>query len=409
MLVDPHHYAHGARADRPLRILLVTHNLNREGAPLVALDYARHFAGSARHRVTALSAKDGPLREAYDELGIPVELAADMAPRGAEPVDEWRARLAALGARLGLDRYDLVVVNSLASFWAVELAALAGLPSVWHVHEGVDVESSLGTMFFETAADTMRALLGDCLRKATRVVFQARTTQGRFEEFNVNDHYRFIAGGISIAQIDEQRRAWSRAELRRRHGIADDEFVIVQIATICERKGQAVLVDALAELRGAPGPRVRCVMVGARDDDEFVLGYQRVVRDRVRHLGLDDVVRIDDETGDYRQYLELAYLFVLPSFAESFPRILLEAMAFGVPIIASHVFGVPEMIQPDEDGLVLEPGDPKALARAVLRCLLEPELRARLGASASARVRRVYDAARLLERHVELMREAVLA
>ena len=125
-------------------------------------------------------------------------------------------------------------------------------------------------------------------------------------------------------------------------------------------------------------------------------------------LGLDNV-QIVPETGDINDYFRMADLLVCTSFEESFPRVLIEAMALGVRIVSTDVFGIPEMLTGNDEALLVPAGDPFKLCAA-----LEKALAAHFAGDeampsmAYAHVRRSFDAARLLPRHLALCREAAL-
>ncbi|MEJ3745703.1 glycosyltransferase family 4 protein [Actinomycetes bacterium KLBMP 9797] len=152
------------------------------------------------------------------------------------------------------------------------------------------------------------------------------------------------------------------------------------VAAVTPRKAQDVLLDALATVAGP----WTCELVGALDRaPEYVAGLRRkVVAPRVRFTG--------PLAGEA---LDAAYagadLLVLPSHAETYGMVLTEALARGVPVLASDVGGVPEAVGRAPDGAVpgmlVPPGDPATLAAALRRWLGEPELRERLRAAARAR------------------------
>ena len=140
-------------------------------------------------------------------------------------------------------------------------------------------------------------------------------------------------------------------------------------------KGLDVLFRAMALLRFEM-PEVRLNMVGTGDAVPLL---QRLAR----QLGIDDIVRWSGAL-DGRELVEefrRAGVVVLPSTteSESFGMVLIEAMACGRPVIGSDVGGIPFVIRPKIDGLLVPPGDPKALADACLSVLLDPELAEKLG------------------------------
>jgi glycosyltransferase involved in cell wall biosynthesis len=131
------------------------------------------------------------------------------------------------------------------------------------------------------------------------------------------------------------------------------------------RKGLETLLDALRKLRDAGVP-VRLRAVG-----KFETGaYEREIHERVERLGLADLIDWRGFRSDIRAEFSAVDLFVLPSlFGEGLPMVMLEAMAFGVPVVASRVEGVPDAIVDGRSGLIVEPGDPAALAAAITRCV----------------------------------------
>lgn len=165
-----------------------------------------------------------------------------------------------------------------------------------------------------------------------------------------------------------------------------------------EQKGLDVLGRALTSLgRGTP---VKMVFVG---DDWGALAS---LRSRVERAGIPD--RVEFVVGAPRtrvlEEYRAADAFVLPSRFESFPRALLEAMAAGLPIVATRVGGVPEMVAEGENALLVPPGDERGLADALRTLADDPGLRSRFGA-ASRRRAEAYDWDRLIPRYRALFEE----
>ncbi|MEJ1971468.1 MAG: glycosyltransferase family 4 protein [Lacunisphaera sp.] len=109
------------------------------------------------------------------------------------------------------------------------------------------------------------------------------------------------------------------------------------------------------------------------------------------------------ETGEIYRYYGAADLFVCSSYEESFPRVVLEAMAFELPVASTGVHGIPEMARPGREALLVAPGDSAALAAALRQLLASPETGANLARQARARVPE-FDLNAVLPRHVELLR-----
>jgi glycosyltransferase involved in cell wall biosynthesis len=397
---SPTHYAHAARAGR-LRVLLITHNLNLEGAPLFLLEYATHLVRVAGFSVQVLSCEDGPLHHNYRELGATVTFVDRHRLFAAATPAEFASRLGEVAATLDFSGIDLVVSNTLVGYWGVHLARLAGRPSLLYIHESTSV-----FRFFEHAlALPMHRLVEEALATATRTVFLCEATRRYYADVLGAANDRILPGWIEVEAIRRFRREHDRAALRRKHGFAPDDVVIANIGTVCERKGQHTFIRAVDTFRRLPsdGRRHRFVLVGGRAGVYLDLLVSDIAR-----LGLGELIEIVPETREVYEFFVLADLFVCSSFEESFPRVVLEAMAFGTPIVSTDVHGIPEMVKNRAEAWLVAPGDPTAMAQAMRTCLDKEHSGKSFAPTALSKVVRYYDAAVLLPRHVELAREAVL-
>ncbi|HUP42185.1 MAG TPA: FkbM family methyltransferase [Thermoanaerobaculia bacterium] len=188
------------------------------------------------------------------------------------------------------------------------------------------------------------------------------------------------------------------AELRRRArgdlGLPPEAPVIGQVAVFRSQKRLDLWLEAAARVR-AERPEARFVLVG--DGPE-----RRAVERRAERLGLgpgsDGALQLAGLQEDVRPFYAALDLFLVSSDYEGLPVALLEAMASGLPGVYTAVGGVPEVVRDGVEGLLVPPGDPEALAAAVLRLLGEPGERARLGASARERVAESFSTERMTRR-----------
>ncbi|MHB1568092.1 MAG: glycosyltransferase, partial [Solirubrobacteraceae bacterium] len=208
----------------------------------------------------------------------------------------------------------------------------------------------------------------------------------------------FVLVCSQSAARELERRAGPGARIvLQYHGVDADRFAprpvcdgpadavrILAVGRLVEKKGYPVLIDAIAAV-AAGGRRVSCEIVGS--------GAQRAaLEEQIRRLGLEQVVTLAGARN--HQEIAAAYaradVFVQSSVVlangdrDGIPNSLLEAMASGVPVVASAVAGIPEVLQDGVSGLLVKPGDAGALAGALQRCVDSPELRRRLGAAARA-------------------------
>lgn len=145
-------------------------------------------------------------------------------------------------------------------------------------------------------------------------------------------------------------------------------------------KGIHVLLDAVPAVL-ARAPDARFVICG--DGDQ-----RGRLKQQVRDLGIVGFVVFAGFRNDLDQWMPNADLFVLPSFTEGLPNVLLEAHAGGVPVVATAVGGTPELVADGHTGWLVPPGDPKAMADRIVQLLADEDLRSRMGQAARKRVRR---------------------
>ncbi len=120
-----------------LRVTLVSHNLNYEGAPLFLLEYARYLATQPDWTVRVMSPADGPLRPRFAEAGIAVEVVDAGAVLAAQDDDEFSAALDRLAGHPAWNGTGVIIANTMVAFWAVHLAARLERPSIFYIHESV--------------------------------------------------------------------------------------------------------------------------------------------------------------------------------------------------------------------------------------------------------------------------------
>lgn len=155
-----------------------------------------------------------------------------------------------------------------------------------------------------------------------------------------------------------------------------DTLVIGCVGRLSREKGHEYLVRAAAlALATCPELRFEIVGDGLCRQDLIRLAHKLNVADRVHFLG-------HYELGEVDRFLDRIDVFALPSLTEASPVVLIEAMSHGLPIVASQVGGVPEMIKDGISGLLVPPKDPQALAATIVRLAQNPDERHHLGQGA---------------------------
>jgi len=382
----------------PLRVLVVTHNLNFEGAPWFIHELACHLAARPGAVVHVVSPLEGPMRAHFEKAGMPVRV-LDLAPTLAAPDPAaFAERLATATNALDWSAYDLVIANTMVSFWAIHAARRAGKPSLLYVHES----AAIRRFFAPSLAPALFPVVEDAFRLASRVVFTAEATRAVHDRLGDRGNFALLPSWVDVARVDAFIAASDPAALRRKHGLDPTAVQVVNIGSVCERKGQHVFIRALDLLRTElrftyPDRKIQFVMVGARPGL-----YLDSLRQEVKLLGLEETTVFIPETGDILDFYRLADVFVCTSFEESFPRVLLESAAFGLPVVTTNVNGIPEMLAADE-AWHTPPGDRYRLAEAIKLALAAHFSGDRSRADrARAAVLRKYHEAKSLPQHAAL-------
>jgi len=194
------------------------------------------------------------------------------------------------------------------------------------------------------------------------------------------DRVRLIANGLDTRRFVP---ASPRPDIRR----------IVMVANLRPEKGQDTLLAAAPRIL-ARYPDASFTFVGDGPRRE-------ALETLTRALGITDRVRFMGESRDVARILAEHDLFVLPSRSEAFPNALIEAMATALPVVATDVGGIPEVVRPGS-GLLVRPDDERALADAVLALMDDPAAAAALGRAARTDVERHYTIDRMVERFEQL-------
>jgi L-malate glycosyltransferase len=182
--------------------------------------------------------------------------------------------------------------------------------------------------------------------------------------------------------------------IRRALGISPAGRVIGGMGRLSPKKGFQDLIAAAALLDSAGMP-VELVLVGD--------GPERARLEQQAHdAGLDGRTRFLGHRGDVEDLYPVFDVFVLPSYEEGSPNVLLEAMASGCPVVATAVGGTPAILGEPPVGRLVAPGDPAAVAASLEELLRDPAARRRLGGLARQRAEDRYEIGRMIRRHEEL-------
>ena len=351
---------------RPLRVLLVIKCLGYGGAERLLVDMMAAGDRERLHCEVAYVLRDqDALVPALVAGGTPVYALG--ATQNADL--RW---LAALRQLLVRGHYDVVHFH-LPYAAALGQLVVASVPR--SVRPGVVyTEHSL----WDRARLANRALLRASMSRGERLV---AVSQASYDALPAPLRRRatIVVHGVDLSRSDSliARRAELRDGVRSELGVGDDELLFMTVANLRPEKGYDVLLTAARSIADNGLP-IRIAAVGRGP-----LGTS--LRARHRDLALGDRFQFLGQRDDVLQLLAGADAFVLASLHEGLPVVLMEATSMGLPIVASSVGGVPQILEDGVDALLVPPGDPGSLVDAMKRLAADPELRAELGRQAKLR------------------------
>jgi glycosyltransferase involved in cell wall biosynthesis len=285
-------------------------------------------------------------------------------------------------------------------FMGADVAARAGVPCIWAIHESFDLPVYwMAALPPHGPSAYVRRRGQAALATACAVVFEAQATRRQYAHCGDARRFVHVPYGVDVPAIDGFRAGYDRAAARQRLDIPVDATVLLCVGTFQPRKAQALLVQAFARV-AADFERAFLVLVGMGDD-----AYSNGVRLCVEQSEVAERCRLVRVVSDIYEWYALADFLVCASDVESLPRTVLESMAFGVPVLATRVFGLAELIRDGDNGWLCDACDLKSQVDGLRRVLSMSDVeRRRVAAAAQLCVRQQHDSRGYAEAYWKLMR-----
>ncbi|MEL6381815.1 MAG: glycosyltransferase family 4 protein [Cyanobacteria bacterium J06626_18] len=177
---------------------------------------------------------------------------------------------------------------------------------------------------------------------------------------------------------------------------------LLYVGRLAAMKGLPVLFEALAQLRERYPDMTLTVVGDGQERPEIEASAQ--------HLGLGHMVNFVGYKSqtEVREYLQQTDIFILPSFAEGVPVVLMEAMAASVPVLTTQIAGVPELVEHGESGWLVPPGDQQSLADSLAMLVEDTDLRKRLGESGRAKVASDFNVETEAKKLADIFRQTIV-
>lgn len=389
-----------------LQVLSVVHSAAFGGPHNQALHLHRQLTQSGEARLTVvLPDEPGDAAARLSAAGVPVlQLPLGRPRASATPHDllglvaRYPSQIRSLRHLIAQRQIDVVEVHGLLNVDAAIAARLSGRGVVWQL---IDTRPPrpLRWIFMPVVL-----ALADVVMTTGRAV--AAEYPGA--RLGLRRLIPFVPPVAEVTHSPKVREA-TRRLARRQLGVAEDAVLVAGVGNLNPQKGYEVLVDAVADCRrrGVVTDLELRVRGAVQTGHEV---YAATLADRAVARGMPDSTIGEFEPGlGPPELLAAADIFALPSRrrSEGLPTVVLEAMAAGVPVVATRVGSTPEVVHPGEDGLLVEPDDVAQLARAIDSLAGDPSERRRLGLSAVEVARRDASPERFARTEMAAYRHAV--
>jgi L-malate glycosyltransferase len=360
----------------PPRVLYLAHTLAVGGAEEMILNLLRSLPARFERGVMCIDGP-GPMGEEIRRAGLPIE-SLGLRPGLRRPFDLPRLQRAIEAAQPTIVHTFLLT----ASLYGRFAAMLARVPIVI----GTEVN------IYERKQAAHRLAERWLMRSTDAVIASAESVR----EFYIRqvkadpDRVVVIHNAVDWSQLETSR---SRADMRAEAAVPADAVAAVIIARLTEQKAHRVLFEAMASRPELGGLHLMVVGDGELRDE---------LPRQVERLDLGRRVHFLGARRDLGNLLGAADLFVMPSLWEGLPLSLVLAMGGGLPVVASRVAGIPEVVEDGVTGLLVEPGNVTQLAAALARVAQDPALRAQLGSRGQNFVRPRFGADQYVAAMVDL-------
>ncbi len=315
--------------------------------------------------------KTSPFRQRAAELGIAVHPIAERFRFDLGVLAQLRQLVASV-------RPDVIETHHVKSHFLVRLSGLwKGTP--WLAfHHGYTNEDFRSPIYNRLDRWSLRA--------AARIVTMNRPFERQLARSGIRGE-RITVLHNAVRQISDGPVPVDAATRQRRRtelGIAPEERIILCIGRLSKEKGQLDLVAAIDRVRQMRAAEpVRLILAGDGPARPQII-------EAIRTMGLGRQVTVAGHIPDIARYYQAADLVVIPSLSEGSPNVLLEAMAAGIPVIATPVGGIPEIVTHEETALLVPPQNPVAMAEAIDLLLSNPGTAINLARQARAKVETDY-------------------
>jgi glycosyltransferase involved in cell wall biosynthesis len=346
-----------------IRVLAMLESQDVSGSAKAVLEFAKEAdRGHSRLPKIELSVQtfdrgqgENSLTKAIQEIGITHDIVSERRPFDSLVIPQ-------LQALIEKRQVDLLWTHSVKSHFLVRWAGLNQSRKWIAFHHGY------------TAVDTKMRLYNQLdrwsLQSANEVFTSSAAFIGELQRRNVRRehiHVQHMPIRPFVPASEKQR-----TQLRQQLGLDAQTRVLLCVGRLSQEKGHADLIRAFPKMRALAGEsRFHLVLVGEGPE-------RQRIEELCRKLCLTNFITLAGQQADVNPYYSIADVFVLPSHSEGCPNVLLEAMAAGIPVVATAVGGIPEVVTNGREAILVKKCDHAALASATAQLLRDRQFGERM-------------------------------
>jgi len=277
--------------------------------------------------------------------------------------------------------------NATAWFYVTWASILTGVPIVYTEHDR-SFPTPLRLKYFHY-------FFG---KYATAVIAVSKAVKKNLEKYEHIKNVKVIYNGIDPdlfkpASIEE------KVLKKKQLGLNKNDFVLGNVGRMDYWKNQRILIEILPDLKKI-SPQIKLILVGGGEEEG------NLKKSAIKKGAKNDVIFLG-QRSEVNQILKAFDIFVFPSLTEGLPLVVIEAMATGLPIVASYVGGIPELVVNGETGFLVSPTSKEEIKEAIIKLLNNPELRKEMGQIARKRFEAHFSLPQMVQKYIEVYEEVV--
>lgn len=342
------------------KVLFVSHNLSiGEGAPTSLYQTVVGLKNAFNIQPTIFCPMTGEFKELYEKEGVKVRNYTKIVSKDSLKPLNANFEKAKIDFQLFIreEEFDMVICNTAKMLPYADFAIELGIPAISIIRESSDEHIDLTFSKNNNIIDAAKRGLSN----VKEVIFVSDVTRQLWKTRQFLPRTKVIHNGI-ITDSWSHLNVASKSELRRKLCLPINKQIILSVGTINARKAQIDIINAYQMLSERSVESSYLVLVGARESAYLTLLKQEILK---LPKNVQDNILLVPETDNVAEWYKAADIFAFSSHNESYPRVIIEALYFGLRIISSRVFGVAEQLGNNKKASIYEIGDVPSLAAAM--------------------------------------------